>query len=283
MISTDLTNIHGAVRRVDPRPVHHSLDEFEVTTDSVVAKVRVATTQSTRRVFIDWGDDTNDSLWTLPGRLPVRHGPAEPLPQGTFEFFHAYALPEDRWPFDRTLLLHVESVGGSDDIRLKTVHLVPRFRVTHYRTYVRLLGPCDLAGSTSELRIEQSVGGNAHGAWEWEPSNNFFSEGQYHVLDGSQLAVEVTTETNPNEPEYTEPVVVRFDITEKDPGPDQHGSYSATIASYNLGQSETVQVDRSVAKFVGSCKVRLRYDREVALIAELPSAGGWATFDAAPV
>lgn len=280
MSNQDLFEFFGTVRAVSPRPVANSLAEFDVTSDSVVVKVRVRTTQGARRIFIDWGDDQNDTLWILPGRPEPIVSLGEPLPEGVFEFYHAYELPPDSRPFEQTLLLHVENTDGTDDLRLKTVRLVPRFTVAHYGTYVRVLDPCDFGGSTAEFHIDQYIDDEPVGSWDWEPSNSFFSPSIYQVLPGSHFTRVMTTETNPSADEYTPPISIRFDFTEKDPGPDQHGTHRRIINPYSLTEvSETVETDVKVDKTFGSCTVRLRYGREVILRAELPQAGGWATFD----
>jgi len=270
---------------VDVKPVVDSLSQFVVTTDSVVVTVRLSTTQRARRIAIDWGDDQYDTIWVRPG-LPVdlhTHPQDDPLPEGTYEFRHAYELPQGGLPFMRTFLVHVENADGSDDLRLKTVRLVPRFRVIQYRAYLDLLEPCDLFDSSSELTIKQSVAGETVRVWHWEPNSSFYPVST--VLEGSQFAVELTTETDINAPEYTEDVAVSFHFDESDWGPDQSGRHSSTISRYGLPDragedvDATVHVDKSIG---GGCEIHLHYDREATLIRPMPSSGsGWPVFEAA--
>jgi hypothetical protein len=280
-------------------PIHYaptadSLAQFDVSTDSVVVTVRLATTKPARRIFIDWGDDQHDTFRVRPGfpNDTDRHaqwpGGDDPLPVGTYEFHHAYELPPYEFdpitgvelPFRRTFLVHVESADGSDDFRLTTVRLVPRFRVVQYRAYLYLLDLCDLLNAKSELRITQTVGDRVVNRWRWEPDSNFYPV--QTVLEGSQFSVEMSTETDHLSNEYTPRIPVKFEFREIDPGPDAFGIHNQPILNFQI-HLNTANVDHIVELsnvWSGSvCRIRIRYDRVAILIRNVPPPGSdWPVF-----
>jgi len=73
-------------------------------------------------------------------------------------------------------------------------------------------------------------------------------------------------------------VVFSLAFTETDPGPDQTGRYTRFLSAY--AESQRVEADVSLAGSLGfgGCTVRLRYDREVSLIANVPQNGTTAVF-----
>lgn len=261
------------------RPAARIVD-FSITTDSVVATATVITDEATRRVEIDWGDGEEDVVNHRPGTL-VRDPSGmidDPLPEGTYELYHAYDAPEDGLPFERTVLLRVDDVDGGVDFEIQQVRLTPRYRVTHYPMTVRLAGPCDFGGQTSEIDIEQVVGGNLVNEWHWEPSNNFFGESQRFRLEGSGVRREFEVPRNVGDVSSES---VYFEFAETDPGlalnPDDKGTFSARLhldpEGYTGYYSEGVEGRAHLSDAWGhSCDVICSYDKEMELMVPLPTS-----------
>jgi hypothetical protein len=247
---------------IEPQPESYTVENivnFSIATDSVVAIATVITDDTMRRIVIDWGDGETDTLNYRPG-VPINpvFGEDDPLPPGTYQFSHAYDVSEDRKPFDHFVLLRVDDRNGGVDFRIIKITLIPRYRVTNYRTTVRLLGPCDGPfESTSEFDITQLVDGEIVNQWHWEPSNNFFAEAARFRLEGSIVTRELTVEDGA--------IGVYLDFVERDPLSDD--DFSA--ASQHLSATyESERVERTLGS--GDCRILVRYDREVSLIARLP-------------
>ncbi|MCW5516913.1 hypothetical protein [Muriicola sp. Z0-33] len=269
------SGLFGTIERLKPRKLHNFFSDLAITTDSVVAKVRIVTNDSTRRISVDWGDLEADTLTIRPGiniDLSPVFGEPNPLPDGTYELFHAYQEPEDRREFERHVTVRIEDGAGNVDQRSQTITLTPKYRMTVYQASVRLLGPCDFGGSTSEFEITQNVNGTETGRWGWKPSNNFFSDSQYFRLDGSHFAREYEV--------GGDNIYYSFVFRETDGilNADDKGTHSRSLGF----QTETGLIEQDVTvadpNGFGSCKVRIRYDLEVMLIKPLPSLGGQATF-----
>ena len=269
------TALYGTIKRLKARKLHNFFSELEITSDSVVAKVRIVTNDATRRITIDWGDLDADTLTIRPGinlELSPVFGEPNPLPDGTYELFHAYQEPEDRQAFERHITVRIEDSEGKVDQRSQTLTLTPKYRMTVYRASVRLLNGCDLGGSTSEFEITQNVDGVETGRWQWKPSNNFFSDSQYFLLEDSHFArvYEVGGDT----------IYYSYVFRESDGflNADDKGTHSRSLGF----QTETGLVEQDVTvadpNGFGSCKVRIRYDVEATLIKPLPSVGGQVTF-----
>lgn len=264
----------GSVRVLKARKLSHFITESEITTDSIVAKVRIVTGDSTRRIFIDWGDLKSDVISIRPGLnidLAPVFGTPNPLPNGTYEIFHAYDEPEEKQAFERNVTIRIQDHSGNIDQQSKTITLTAKYKVTVYRASVRLLDPCDIGGQSGEFEITQNINGNDTRRWEWAPSNNFFSDSQYHLLPNSQFA-QIWEVGGPN-------IYYKYYFVEKDGflNADDKGIHRKTI-NY-LTESGRVENDVKVSDPTwGSCKVRIRYDVEVILVKPLPSIGGMATF-----
>lgn len=243
-----------------------AVSQFFITTDSVVATAIVATNIALGRILLYWGDGAIDSLKVRPG-LPDSSAVAgtSPLPPGTYQFSHAYNVPDDRKAFKMVPLLVVAAAGDIATHAI-TITITPRFRVTNFATSVRLLGPCDsFTESTSEFDIIQTVEAQDVNQWRWEPSNNFFNETQRFRLEGSRVSRELTIEDG------SVPVYLTF--TETDPLSDDHLSpLSQSLSPY--GESGFVETTASG----DGCEVQVTYYREVKLIKHLPSSG--PTFEA---
>ena len=268
-------NIFGTIERLKPRKLHNFFTDLTITTDSVVAKVRIVTNDATRLISVDWGDLQADTLTIRPGinlDLSPVFGEPNPLPDGTYELFHAYEEQEDRGEFERHVTVRIEDSAGNVDQRSQTITLTPKYRMTVYQASVRLLGPCDFGGSTSEFEITQNVNGTETGRWSWKPSNNFFSDSQYFRLQGSHFTREYEVGGDTNYYSYV------FRETDGFLNADDKGTHGRSLGF----QTETGLVEQDVTvadpNGFGSCIVRIRYDIEVMLIKPLPSLGGQATF-----
>lgn len=269
-----MNELFGTITVLKPRKLSNLFSELDITTDSVVAKVRIVTEKSTRRIYVDWGDLESDTLTILPGvntNLSETGGP-DPLPDGTYEIFHAYQEPENRQSFERHVTVRIEDNSGSIDQRSKTITLTPKYRMTVYRASVRLLSGCDFGGSTSEFEITQHIQGEEVRRWEWKPSNNFFSESQFFLLPESQFSriYELGGEI----------IYYSYDFREKDGflNADDKGRHRGSLGMH----TETGEIESDVAiadpNFGTGCKARIRYDVEVILLRPLPSVGGLATY-----
>lgn len=269
-----MNELFGTIKVLKPRKLSNLFSEVDITTDSVVAKLNIITNKATRRIYVDWGDLESDTLTILPGvntNLSITPGESDPLPDGTYEIFHAYQEPENRQSFERHVTVRIEDNSGNIDQRSKTITLIPKYRMTVYRASVRLLNACDFGGSTSEFEITQHIQGEEVGRWEWKPSNNFFSESQFFLLPESQFSRVYES--------GGEIIYYSYDFREKDGflNADDKGRHSGSLGF----QTESGQVESDVIvtdPVFGGCKARIRYDIGVNLIRPLPSIGGLATF-----
>jgi hypothetical protein len=231
--------------------------EFSIETNSVVATATIRTDGIMKRIVVDWGDGKSDSLTVTPG-THVGSTPPEPLPPGTYRFHHAYAVPEDRKPFDFFVLVRVEDAQGPD-FRIRKITLTPRFRVTNFRTSVALDSQCDsIFESSNEFDITQLVDNVPVHQWRWEPSNNIIPDGLFR-LEGSLVSRELTLADLP--------VNVFINLIERDPFFDEHLSVNQTL--HGSQSSERIQ---QVIEDSG-CRVFVQWDRDVQLIVPLPPQG----------
>jgi hypothetical protein len=249
--------------------------QFRITTDSVVATATVTPSEPMRKIFIAWGDGETSSINRRPG-IPtsaatvVGDGDGQ-LPAGTYQLTHRYPEPEDRMPVEYFVILRVSDEDGGEEIDIARIEIIPRYRVTNYRTRVRLTNPADLTGATAEFDIRQTVDGVKQQDWHWEPSNNFFGESQYFVLEGSQVSRELTV---------ADPAVyVSFFFTETDPGPDTHGTYTIPLRATDDSDRVSLEVEgRGGVLGFATFQLIATYDREVSLIAPLPDSGHQVVF-----
>lgn len=260
---SELANLRVSVRpKVKTNIQAHILD-FSVTTDSVVATATIRTDGTMRQILVDWGDGKTDFLSSRPGVHLPGSGPREPLPPGTFRFHHAYAEPEDRKPFDFFVLVRVEDANGPD-FRIRKITLTPRYRVTNFRTSVRLEDQCDsIFESSNEFDITQLIDGVPVNQWRWEPSNNLFPS-PFFRLEGSLVSRELT---------LADPFVnVTLELIERDQFFDEHNSVNQSLGA-------SLKSERFELAISGGCKVTAQWDRDVKLIVPLPSQGGGTTLE----
>lgn len=263
---------------VEPRPLPPkaaNISECTFTTDSVVATAIVRTDRTMRRVVVQWGDGTINTLRNRPG-VETAFGQPPQLPSGTYKLTHAYTAPEDRKPFEHFVLIRVEDEAGGIDFCIRKITLTPRYRVTNYRMILSLGTKCDSwFESSSEFDLTLYVDGEIVRTWRWEPAESSSVTGTVlldavpFMLDGSMVSRELTVADG-----Y---VPVHLELVERDPLidevlPDIRPSLSA------LDVSGTVQ--GAVKEPASGCTVNFRYDREVSLIVPLPSFGQAVVFKA---
>jgi hypothetical protein len=189
-------------------------------------------------------------------------GEDDPLPSGTYEFHHAYEAPEDGAPFEYFVLARVEDRDGGVDFRIARITLTPRYRVTNYRTTVRLSSRCDaFYENENTFDIYQIVDGQTVRQWSWNPSNNFFGESQRFRLEGSGISRELTVEDG-----YVD---VRLELIERDLWFDDHLMITQSLRA----MLESERIERTISDQSNDCRVIVRWDREVQLIVPLPSGG----------
>jgi hypothetical protein len=259
---------------VEVRPLASEL-RFSITTDSVVATATVTPAGPMRKILIAWGDGETSALYSRPG-LPT--SPAEvltqeddPLPAGTYQLSHAYPEPDDRMPAVYYAVLRVHDWDGGEELNIARVEITPRYRCTNWRTRVRLTGPCDFQGeSTNEFKITQSVDGIGVHDWDWEPSNNVFGESQSFLLEDSQISRDLTVADG-----Y---VAVDFVFRETDLGADDLLYFSAPLSATLDSESVSARVIQDPNALFGTCDLIVRFDREVTLIVPLPDSGHEVVF-----
>jgi hypothetical protein len=254
---------------VKPQPIPPqaaNIRDCSITTDSVVATAIVKTDTTMRRVVVQWGDGTINTLRSRPG-IEVAIGQPPQLPAGTYKLTHAYAGPENRLPFEHIVLIRVEDQSGGVDFCLRRITLTPRYRVTNYRTSLILGSKCDSwFEHTSEFDITLHVDGAVTNTWHWEPwepgLNHVGWDETPFVLEGSVVSRELTVADGS--------VPVHLDIIERDPSTDEHLQYITVPLSALAGPGT---FEGTVGEPASGCKVRYRLDREVTLIVPLPSYG----------
>ena len=262
---------------LEPQPVPPkaaNIAECSIATDSVVATATVRTDATMRRIVVKWGDGTINTLRHRPG-IEAAIGQQSQLPLGTYKFNHAYAAPEDRHPFEQFVLIRVEDQSGGIDFCIRKITLTPRYRVTNYRTTLTLASKCDSwFESRSEFDITQYIDGAIANYWRWEPSEpGPFEVGVEEIpfrLEGSLVSRELTV--------ADASVPVFLEIVEKDSRYDDSLPHIyQNLSAFDV--SETIEREKE-EEGSGGCKVKYRYDREVALIVPLPSFGQTAVFNA---
>ncbi|MEL6661542.1 MAG: hypothetical protein AAFR33_00970 [Pseudomonadota bacterium] len=256
------------VEVVDNRKKLKFLKQFEVTTDSVVAKVHIELEKPARRISIDWGDFQSDSYNLLPGAITRAIGAGEnSLPDGIYEFFHAYDEPEDRRPFERQILLRIVNADNRVELRQAPISLTPRYRITQYNAFVQLLKPVDATGSQAKIFVTMVVDGEDYRSWTWRPSNSFISPALWAQLPESIIMREVSFDEGP--------VRIGFDFVDDDWIWDDKGDLSTSISYLTeTGTFETNVDDGGLRNHV-----RLRVDRHVELIRPLPQAGNLGSYN----
>jgi len=257
----------GVVLKPQPaRPKAALIAQCSIATNSVVATATVQTTGTMRRIVVNWGDGTIDTLRNRPG-LDVVIG-QEQLPPGTYKLSHAYQEPQDKKPFDHIVVIRVEDAAGGVDVCVEQITLTPRYRVTQYRTRLYLESQCDSPfEQTSEFDIRLTVDQQHVATWRWETSQNIFPH-DVIVLDGSIVSRELTA-ADP-------PVRINLSLTETDPAWNDHISASMSLSANDVSESVSRVVEGD------GCEVRYAHDKEVTLIVPLPPYGQMVVASASP-
>jgi hypothetical protein len=251
---------HPAVP-VKPQPIPPkavNIVECSIATDSVVATATVRIDATMRRIVVDWGDGTVNTLRNRPG---TEAAVGQQLPPGTYKLSHAYEAPENRNAFEKLVLIRVEDVSGGTDFCARTITLTPRYRVTRYRTRLTLESGCDsILEDRNEFHINLFIDGELVKTWQWKPHQSITPDGPF-VLEGSLVSRELTLADRI--------VVVVLEIIEIDPLFDDVLSDSSFLSVHNVSGS----ISKTVSDWGFGCEVRIDYDNEVSLIVPLPSYG----------
>jgi hypothetical protein len=252
-------NRHAISVKPQPLPPRAGIiAECTITTDSVVATATVRTERTMRRIVMQWGDGTVNTLRNRPG-VEAAVGHQNQLPPGTYRLNHAYEAPEDRKSFEQLVLIRVEDQSGGVDFCLNQITLTPRYKVTQYQIGLNQESGCDsLLESQNEFDIVLFVNGEPVAAWRWELSQSL-TDGTVSVLPGSLISRELTVADGA--------VEVHLELTETDPIFDDELSLWSSFSA--LSNSNTMY---GVMEGDG-CKVGYSYDLEVKLIVPLPSYG----------
>lgn len=280
-LNQEKVEIFERIKPYPPKNIAHSVSSFEITTDSIVAKATVVTDTATKRISIDWGDGQNDTIYLVPGRpfnierfTAAVSPPLVRLPEGTYEIFHAYDEPEDRRTFVKTVFLNVADEDGGNDIRLKEITLTPRYRIVHYQTRFQIPDGCDFGFEIQNFKIVMSLGGTPIHEYAFDIPDNPAGSVKWHLLEGSQFYRELS-DNLPTDGS----AIVHFDFTDEDSILDDHGTHSTTL-NYTM-VTGPVESQFELSDFWGvSCRVKIRYDREVTLISNIPQAAAPSSYNA---
>lgn len=229
------------------------LTGLSITTDSVVAVLKFTSTTNPKKIVVIWGDGEQDEIDGTPGV------PSIGILPGDFEFSHAYASSSDGKRFSHDVVVVVLESNGELEIYDQSIQLVPRYRIDIFPISFRLLSPCDRSGQTSEFVIKSNRENDETLTWKLKPSNNFFAEATYQVLEGSGNSKEVV----PDNLELG--FSVRFSVTETDPGQDTTVIAYAGCFWYDDAGEEERTYELNAILF-GSCRFRIRYYRRSVLV-----------------
>ena len=167
---------HPAVPvKPEPLPTRAvNIVECSVATDSVVATATVRIDATMRRIVVDWGDGTVNTLRNRPG---TEAAAGQQLPPGTYKFSHAYEAPEHRNAFETFVIIRVEDVSGGADVCARTIsHTTIRGDALSYLSHVSW--GCDFGSRGRErIRYHSHVDGELIKTWKWKPPivNPYFS------------------------------------------------------------------------------------------------------------
>jgi hypothetical protein len=228
------------------------LDDFTVTTDSVVATAKVRYSGTARRVTVRWGDGTESRKRpTIPG-LPTG-------PEDTFQ--HVYAAPVNGYPFTQFVTASVESLTGAVDVEILSITITPRYEVIQYTARFRPLSNCDslLFQSTAEFVITQYVAGIVHKTWTFDdPLASITPSPVFRRLDGSTFRREFLA----TDAAFS----VQYNVDETDPGEDHDLGAAWTPISIALVSSPVTHHFRTYNFVVPDCDAEIRYDIEMNLL-----------------
>lgn len=260
------------------------VEDFFVTTDSVVAKATIVTDKKTSFLEVDWGDGEKSNInirYAKFHKIPAFDGTNSLLP-GTYELYHKYAVtPADlpsTGPAPKEYIVTLRSIdfNGDFDFRLKNITIKPKYRINFYGLSVGLKNQCD-GGGLNEFTVIQTVGEDVKNEWDWHPSDDFIFAIPTYRLEGSQQSqvFEVSNTSN------STIELIHFSFTEHDKWYDDKGSlsYSTILRSYlndteenTSGRLEgTISLYDSNPLWQASCDLSYAVDWEIRLLVPFPS------------
>ena len=118
ILAQDINNRGETIKSLKPPKLNDFISELDITTDCVVAKLMLVTNNSTRRVFVYWGDLESDVI-SIYTRISLTQSPEFGLsissPDKTYNIFHVYDEPEDRRTFERHVTISIQDHTGNID------------------------------------------------------------------------------------------------------------------------------------------------------------------------
>jgi len=262
------------------------VEDFFVTTDSVVAKATVISDKSISFIEIDWGDGDKSNInigFASHHKLPVYNG-TDALNPGTYEFYHQYAVTyadtNDRpIPNEYFVTLRALDFNGDFDFRLKHITIEPNYRINFYSLFIGQKSKCD-GGGTNEFTVVQSINSEIKNEWDWNPSDGFIVKIPTYRLDGSHFA-QVFEVKGVNDSSIES---VIFSFTEHDRWYDDRGSlsYKRFLSNYLTTREHsasgslegTINVSDANPWWQATCKLSYAVDWDLRLVVPLPSYNG---------
>ena len=119
-------NIDVIIKNLKPTKLSAFISELDISTDTIVAKVRLVTNNATRRIWVYWGDLESDEISVYPG-ICLAHSPEFglpiSLPNRTYEIFHVYDEPKDCRTFKKNVKVRIQDHSGRIDQSSQTITL----------------------------------------------------------------------------------------------------------------------------------------------------------------
>ena len=277
--------IQRVIKPKKKRTKFANIEDFTVTTDSVVAKATFVTDTPLLIVKVDWDDGNRDKIDHRADSHLHQPSEGDQLPPGTYEFYHRYDV--SHWqdeisnnvaPKEYIITLTVKDNEGGLAIIPKNIRIVPRYRIQFYPLFIGLKNGCDTKGDDrNDFTITQTINGELKNEWDWNPSNGFFVTYPNQPLEGRQF----THELEVSDYAYSQPhVSVRFIFEEHDTLFNEIFRLSFTHLLYTKDELDgevisarkegTGSASNSVP-LAGSCDIMYQVDYNVKLIASLPN------------
>lgn len=266
------------------------VEDFFVTTESVVAKATIVTDRKTKFIEVNWGDGEKSNInikYAKHFKLSA-FDDSDSLQPGTYEFYHKYDVtyiqrgnPERNYPVTKeytVTLVAIDSDGGFD-IKFESITIAPKYRINFYGLSVGLKNDCD-GGGRNEFTVIQTIDGEIEKDWDWNPSDQFFFGTPTYRLEGSETSqIFEVRSADLNPPPNTRRVV--FSFTEHDKWYDDVGSlyYPSSLTAYLTDILESAS-GRLEGEFVisdnhplwsNSCEMRYAVDWDLRLLVPLPT------------
>lgn len=252
--------VADGVQVLAPAPLNFPFEalytKFEVSADSLVATARIQLKNNKSVFTVDWGDG-EISRGFSHRRSIIHNGISDSSVDGEFTLIHVYTEPEDKKAFERFVILKVSS-DGIQDLALKILTVVPRYRVTAHSFDFQPQQFEDMIGELSDeweinLLPLDSDDREESKRWEFSFPGSRVSPMPYYRLEGVVLQHELAEED-------VKPYKLEF--LEIDPFFDDHlFSTSITLTAH----------DATERIHLGNDHVNLRYTKLVTLIVPLPA------------